>query len=206
MKINNTNDESINSKFLSVWIKTLSISLLCFFNFHSARNLSDDNVIYVNGGAQIVTENKTENLEQAKIYVTSGATVSEYSENNFEIVKIRDAEKRITSKNKTTAKLKHKKAEAEPAKQNVAQKLPKNEETFTSGSESDYAFCVHQNHNTAFAQTQNPVLKHLIKIGFTYFHTYVLDSAKTKIPNGLTHFTGKIYSESYSVRPPPAFS
>ncbi|MBD8084287.1 hypothetical protein [Chryseobacterium caseinilyticum] len=206
MKINNTNDESINSKFLSVWIKTLSISLLCFFNFHSARNLSDDNVIHVNGGAQIVTENKTENLEQAKIYVTSGATVSEYSENNFEIVKISNAEKRITSKSKTTAKLKHKKAEAEPAKQEVAHKLPKNEETFTSGSESDYAFCAHQHHSTAFAQTQNPVFKHFLKIGFTYLHTYVLDSSKMKIPNGLTHFTGKIYSESYSVRPPPAFS
>jgi hypothetical protein len=204
MKKTSTNDEKRISKFLSIQIKTLSIFLLCFFNFYTAQNISNENVIHLNNGVQIIAENSAEKEVKNQIYVTAGTSVSDFSESNLEIVKIKDAKKHIAANIKSAPRLKQKNVKAEPVKQKVANTLPKEEETFTSGSESDYIFSIEQNHSNAVAQTRNPVLKNLLTAGFSSLQTLtLLDSVQTIMPDYLTYFNDKINSESYSVRPPP---
>lgn len=204
MKIKYTNDGGRISKFLSIVIKTLGIFFLCFYNFYSGKDSSDENMTHVNDSAQIITENNIENAEKAKIYITAGATISEFSENNFEIVQVKYAKKHIASKSKATVKHKHLKAEADPAKQNAARTLPKKKETFSSGSESDVAFSSHRQFNSVVVQTQNYVLKHFVKTCFINFQIPFSSSSETKTQVCLTQFIGEIYPNSFSVRPPPA--
>ena len=171
----------------------------------------------VSGGAVIYSEkeniseqsDKSFKVEEhhAKIYISSDIKIlTADTEANFEIVKISDTKKHHASKSKAAKYAKHKIVEAKPAEHDKAQRHPVKEETFGSGSESDFVFSIQQNHSTAVVHKQNQALKHSLKAGFSYFHASVLNAVKTKNPSYPAHFNDRTYSESYSVRPPPAFS
>lgn len=205
MNINNTNIYIPASKLLSILIKVLSIFILCFFNFYHARNYpSDKNRIHLSPGTEIIEISNSENIEKGSIYITSGASVLNLKENNFEIVKVSDSKKRISAKSKATKNSKYKIVEADPAKQKLAQTVPKAEETFTSPSESDHAFSVHQNHTTVAAQNQTLSAKHLMTADGKTIHLSVAVMSKAKIATYFSYYNSSIHQTAASIRPPPA--
>lgn len=200
MKKDKTNDERRSSKFLSVWTKTLGISLMCFFNIYNAMDISNENKNHLSSGSGIITQSNTESLEQATIYVTSGAIIADFSENNVETAKVKDTDKRITLRRRAIKISKHASKQAKPVAQTTAKE---GKETFSSGSESDVAFIFQQNHKTACAQTQNTVVHHFSHPDSTSFQIAALDLSQIKAETCLSYVKGKINLDSFSVRPPP---
>ncbi|KFC17849.1 hypothetical protein [Epilithonimonas lactis] len=204
MKTNNGYTENRFSKSLSIWIKVFGVFFLCLFNFTNAQDVSDENSIQEFHNNESTADNEIEDFGKSKIYVTAGTSILGSSDDDFEIVKIKDSKKSYVTKKNPTKKLIFKKLEEEAVKQYVSQILPIEEGLFATGLENDHFFSIKKQYYSAVAQTQNPTLKHFIRTGFSYFHIVALDATQAKTPNALVHFCGEIDADSYSVRPPPA--
>lgn len=205
MNINSTNNYIVASKLLSILIKVLSIFILCFFNFYHARNyISDKSKIHLSTGTEITEIIDSDHPEKSKIYITSGASILNLKENNFEIVKVGDSKKKIETKSKATKNTKHISAKSEPVKENVTHVIPKEEqETFTSQSESDHAFSVHQNHNIVAAPNQTLSAKHLIVADGKTIRLSVAVLSKATIAAYFSYYNSSIYQTIAFIRPPP---
>ena len=209
MRGKDTNHEKGISTLLSFGSKVLFILLFLLSAQNSFANTAEPDLLDAEIENTVSTDSTSlsgVSKSQAVIYISSGISISDLeTETQYEVVEVSDAKRSIASHSHRTESKKKVVPETVHPKSKIAQPHPQPDETFTTGSGSDAAFSLHQHHNIAVAQTQNPALKHFIRTGFSYFQIVAPDATQAKTPTALAHFCGKIDSDSYSVRPPPAF-